>query len=275
MTHDAGQPNAADDLRRWLDDAIPPQPTVHREENRSRHGPRWRRLMVTTALVVPWTVVVLAVQLGGDDPREPEPVPARPAPTTGPIATPPTPSARPFDGPQPPAPAAAEPLAIRLVRDAVTRTGTATTTALDTAAAEPARAVAGAGATWIVRVHAVVLRGDRRRWRSSSHEVWAVPIGRRDGAVVGLDTPWRVASGDPRRLEPAWQPANVDVDAVRGALRRAGIPGPKDLVVERHRSLPGVLRAVDETRSGRAHVWLRTSPSLAVLGGGEPTGTRP
>ncbi len=221
---------------------------------------RGRRVLLAGVVVVPWLVVGVLMLIGG-----------RPATTR---LTPDAPRAEPVDdGRRTADDAIAGPVAVRLVRDAVTSTGDGTATALDAAAAEPPDPLGDD--LWIVRVHAVVLHGDRRRWRSASHEIWAVPVGRRNGAVVGLDHPWRVADGADRIVDTAWEPAAVDLDEVRTALRRAGIPAVADLRAERHPQRVALLRAVIGAGPHQRHVWLRTTPVLEVLGhlGSTPEGS--
>lgn len=259
MTHDAGPPTAAEDLRRWLDDdAVPSQSDATGDDGTVARWSR-RRVTVAVAIAVPWVIVLVAMLPGRAMPTR------RADPATGATESATT---RDRSGP-----AAAGPLAVGLVRDALTHTGATTATAVDVAAAEPPQSLADA--TWIVRVHAVVLHGDRRQWRSSSHEIWAVPVGSRGNVLVALDRPWRVRHGDPPTAEIRWQPADVDVHGVRSALRRAGLPAPGDLVIERHPEANGVLRATSRTPAGPTHVWLRSTPSLVVLGSDRAVAVRP
>lgn len=276
MTEDPERPTAADDLRRWLGESTVPPDTSDRNAD-DRTVARWspRRLTRFAAIVLPWLVTVVVVLAADPMPARPATAPPQAVQRGGspaPVATSPAPVAA-SAAPTPAAPTpAAGPLAVGAVRDAVTRTGDTTTTALDSAAAEPAQRLADAA--WLVRVHAVVLRGDRRRWRSARHEIWAVPVGARGGTTVVLDQPWRVSTGSPPTARIGWKPADVDIDDVRRVLRRAGLPASPPVVVERHPVLPDVLRATTGTRSGPAHVWLRSAPSLAVLGGEQPAAAR-
>lgn len=276
MEKDATQSTAADDLRRWLGDTALPEgsPDDTDDDGGTVARRRRRRAQALAAITIPWLVILLAVLYDGTAPQDlagpaPEPTPSHVA-----VEAPrDTPSASDTRTPGTDEPPAAGPLAVGLVRDAVTQVVGDTTTALDTAAAEPGRRLADA--TWVVRVHAVVLRGDRRRWRSARHEIWAVPVADRNGVVVALDRPWRVRSGDPPTADVKWEPADADIGGVRGALRRAGLPAPPDIDVERHPSLSGVLRATAPARSGGGHVWLRSTPSPAVLGRNPAAAERP
>ncbi len=247
--HDAvEEPMTADDLRRWLGDDARPRATSGTPHH-DRRAPRWRRrsTLLITAATIPWLLMGALVMAGALPPWEGSPDVAGPDPAR-----------RGTRG------ATAGAVAVRLVRDAVTSTGDGVATALDAAAAEPPDPLHDD--TWIVRVHAVVLHGDRRRWRSATHEIWAAPVGRRDGAIVGLDHPWRVARGADRIVELAWQPADVDLDEVRAALRRVGLPATADVRVERHPHLASVLRAVVGQEPGEHHVWLRRARTIEVLG---------
>jgi hypothetical protein len=158
------------------------------------------------------------------------------------------------------APTAVAPTAVRLLRDAVTRTG-ARSMALDAAAAEEVDTLAAG--TWAVRVHAVVLRGDRRRWRTATHEIWVAPVGLHDGRLVGLDRPWRVATLDGDIAQTTWDRADVDTRAVRRALDEAGIDHRDDLVVQQHPTVPSIVRV---STTGTRHVWVRLTPEPAVIG---------
>lgn len=300
MRHDVDQPSAAEDLRRWLGEAAVPPPTGEVSHDGTVARRSRRRMAVAAAIAVPWVVVLVAVLSDGAPPSRGAALPAhrttsraglasepagsateRAESTTDPVAEPTEPAteavdpaepADPADGNDHGAPAAAGPVAVGAVRDAVTSTGDTTSSALDVAAAEPARRLADA--TWIVRVHAVVLSGDGRHWRSANHETWVVPVGSRRGTVVALDRPWRVAHGAPPSTQVRWEPTDVDIDDVRVALRRAGLPAPSDIAVERHPVLTGVLRATAHSRDGTSRVWLRSTPRLAVLGD-RAAGVRP
>ena len=259
--------DAADDLRRWLGDNTAPTDVDVDDPPR-----RWTRSQVVLGLLVlaPW-VVLAALALtdgpatwpdGGPDPAadvtdagtarptdaSSEQAAAR-ARTTDAVAT-----------PTATAPPAVGPTAVRLVRDAVTRAG-ARSMALDAAAAEAADVLADD--TWTVRVHAVVLRGDRRRWHTARHEVWVAPVGLRDGHVVGLDRPWRVATMDGGIAPLSWTPADIDHRAVRGALDDAAIAHGGALVGQQNPSLPSVVRVA--TTDGR-RLWVRLDPEAVVVG---------
>jgi len=261
--------DAADDLRRWLGDNTAPTDVDVDVDDPPR---RWTRSQVVLGLLVlaPW-VVLAALALtdgpatwpdGGPDPAadvmdagtarptdaSSEQAAAR-ARTTDAVAT-----------PTATAPPAVGPTAVRLVRDAVTRAG-ARSMALDAAAAEAADVLADD--TWTVRVHAVVLRGDRRRWHTARHEVWVAPVGLRDGHVVGLDRPWRVATMDDGIAPLSWTPADIDHRAVRGALDDAAIAHGGALVVQQNPSLPSVVRVA--TTDGR-RLWVRLDPEAVVVG---------
>jgi hypothetical protein len=293
-----------EELRRWLDDGDdgPPPPATGVEGDRQRR--RWWWLAAVAPWVL-LAVAVAAAGSGSDAPPTTAGRPGQPgaagvreggthdadadagagvaaattagsgtaahvgAPSTAPAAAPSAastsvPTAAPADRDGPGPPPAAPPVAIGLVRDAATTAGAGSTTAVDTASAGRVEPL-GDG-TWLVRVHAVVLRGDRRRWRSARHEVWAAPIGRRGGAVVALDRPWRVAVVDATPHPPRWSAAGGDVAAVRSALRDAGLPAGRDLRLQRDPTLPGVVRAV----TGASSAWLRAGAQPRVLGTGAP-----
>jgi hypothetical protein len=269
-----------DELRRWLDDGgDDTSPDDGAPPHRRR---RWWRV----AALAPWLLVALALAVTGGDGRGARTTAPRPPradagggaalgsptrPATAPSATQAasaqaapeaSPAARRPDGPAGDGPPASlDPVAVGLVRDAVTTTAAdGTATALDAAVAGRADPVGDA--TWLVRIHAVVLRGDRRRWRTARHEVWVAPVGRRDGGVLALDRPWRVAVVDPTPHPVGWRPADGDRGAVRRALRDAGLPTGPDLRLERDPALPTVLRAV----TGSSSTWLRAGAHPRVLG---------
>jgi hypothetical protein len=133
--------------------------------------------------------------------------------------------------------------------------------ALDVAAAETADVLTDD--TWAVRVQAVVLRGDRRRWRTARHEIWVAPVGLRDGRMVGLDRPWRVATVDEGIAPLPWTPADVDHRVVRDALDDAGIGHDGTRVVQQHPALPSVVRV---TTADDHRLWVRLAPAPAVVG---------
>lgn len=258
---------SGDDLRRWLD-ASDGGTGAPADDDAPR--PRSRRRWWVMAVVAPWALLAVAlVAAPAPDgtvhaaPSGSATAPAGPAATAPPAdATAPAP-ARPATATAaapPEAPAAVAPTAVGMVRDAVTTASDGVTTALDSATPERPRRL-GDG-TWLVRVHAVVLRGDRRRWRSAQHEVWAAPVGSRDGVVAGLDRPWRVAVAAADREPPAWRPATGDLPAVRAALRGAGLPTGPGLRLERDPALPAVVRAVTASSSA----WLHVGGRPRVLG---------
>ena len=166
-----------------------------------------------------------------------------------------------------PVPAGAAATAVRLVRDAVTRRHADTSAALDVAVAEPPRPL-GTN-QWAVRVQAVVLRGDARRWRSATHEVWVVPVGLHAGRPVGLDHPWRVATEAPTIMRESWNAAAVDQPAVRSALRAIGVRAGHDLQAQQHPTLPNIIRVrvIDGGQTRR--LWLTTRPAVRVVGATE------
>lgn len=274
---DDRHPSALDGLGRWLaDDAD----AARMPGDEPAGGPRpwWtRRWLRVAGLIAPW--VVAAGVLASNDAAVVPPGPTGPAlPAASPAApsTPPRPphapngtlaTGAPTGEPAPAtgtaAPPAAAPTAVRLVRDAVTGDHGARVTAVDVAAPEPPTGV-GPGA-WLVRVHAVVLRGDRTRWRSATHEVWAVPVGGDGGAVVGLEQPWRVTRDAPRVRRVGWTAAAADHAEVRAALRRAGLHA-SGRTIERHPTIAGLLRVPVAWGDGRGHVWLRDGSPMRVLG---------
>lgn len=278
MHHDDAD-DATQDLRRWLGQEGAPASAGHDDVDDPPR--RWTPPRVALALLVlaPWVVLGALALTGVRDPS----TTARSSDGAGPAGTATDhPAGAPTDGATPPSaapaaqaghtddatvadavPAAVRPTAVRLVRDAVTRTG-ARSMALDTAAAEAVDALTVD--TWAVRVHAVVLRGDRRRWRTATHEVWVAPVGLRGGRVVGLDRPWRVATIDGGIAPTTWDRADVDPDAVRAALDDAGISHGDDLVVQRHPTLPSVVRV---TTTGTRRVWVRLTPEPVVVGHGD------
>jgi hypothetical protein len=154
--------------------------------------------------------------------------------------------------------------AVRLTRDALTGRDGTVTTAVDVAIAEPPLPLGPD--QWLVRVQAVVLRGDTRRWRSATHETWAVPVGVRHEAHVGLEAPWRVALEEPVVTRPDWQAATVDERAVRSALRTVGARGAPDLAAQQHPALPHVIRVRIAGPEPAGHIWLTTEPTERVLG---------
>lgn len=280
----------ADDLRQWLDgDATTPDPpATGTDGDPPRHRRRARVVALMCAMLALWLVAAALIVAGRDGPARPasgSPTPSAAAPMTA--ARPdesgatPTPAATAPDRPAAtgvaddplatPPPAGVAPTAVRLVREAVTRADGPATSAVDVAAAEHPHAVADGA--WLVRVHAVVLHGDRRRWRRSTHDVWAVPVGQRAGRLVGLERPWRVATVDGRVVRTAWRAATVDPTTVRAALRRAGMRPPAEragLTVERHPTDPTIVRA---SVGDDVAVWLRQGATLEVLGAPSPAGS--
>jgi hypothetical protein len=286
-------------LTRWLHEDTGDDPSMPGTAPDERDGPRRGRIRAI-ALALPWLVtlaVLAATTWTGDAPAGPPPAaPASEAgeqshpPTAGhPIpdggAQPPdglTASAAPDgDGQPPDDPAATSTpegeqrppdglaaIATGLVRDAITGQRGDTVRAVDVATAEPADPLGGDH--WLVRVRAVVLRGDTRRWRSAAHEVWAVPMAAHAGQVIGVDRPWRVSSGRPRITVSGWGPASVDRAAVTDALHRSGTRPADDLDPQRHPDLGGIIR-VRTAAGGGSHVWLATEPHLHVLGAGPGT----
>lgn len=291
-------------LNRWLGDeadASPSMPTADPADREERSGAA-RRAFRGGALLLPWllaAVVVVTATAGPPGAPAPEARTAAGGPgggsartdaprADGATARPPgAPDATASDetgAAQPPgaADAGARPAgtappgaevgadallgatAVGLVRDTVTGRRGGRTSALDVAVPEPPRPLAGD--EWLVRVHVVVLRGDARRWRSATHEVWAVPLGVVDGRPVGRDRPWRVDAGTPRVDAGRWTPATVDEHAVRAAVRATGARPATDLAAEQHPTAAEIVR-VRVTGAGPARrVWLRTDPGVAVLG---------
>ena len=276
MTDERAQPYEG--LARWLGEDTGDDPSMPSTAAGGRDGPRRGRIRAL-ALVVPWlaTLAVLAATTRtGDAPAGTPPAPpvsdageqshaataGHPTPDRG--GQPPddtAATATPDGGQQPPDDLAAT--ATGLVRDAITGRHGDTVRAVDVATAEPAHPLGGDH--WVVRVRAVVLRGDTRRWRSATHEVWAVPMAARAGQVVGTDHPWRVSSERPRITVSGWVPAGADRAAVADALRRSGMRPADDLDAQRHPDLGGILRVRTAARGG-GHVWLATEPHLRVLG---------
>lgn len=258
----------AGDLTRWLSGtADPPTGPTGAPDDRAVPWPPARVALVLLVLA-PWAVFAVLALAGADDPSAPAATMDPSAPVADAPSVVPTgasragrpAAARPPDGDTGDLPPGVGPTAVRVVRDAVTRAG-ATSTALDAAAVE---AIEPLGADmWAVRVHAVVLRGDRRRWATATHEVWAAPVGRRGGGIVGLDRPWRVATLDAPVTPTSWDAADVDRRAVAAALDAAGIGHGRALRVERHPRVPGIVRAV--VGDGRP-VWVRLEPAPTVVG---------
>lgn len=267
MDDASGAEVSGDELRRWLDTGGDDTgPSADDDPPRRRFPRRWWLV----AVVAPWLLVaaVLAVDPGTGGGADAAPPVAAPEPPTA-ASTAAAPSEvvpglpeRTTTDPEgsDDAPAAVAPTAVGMVRDAVTTASGDVTTALDSATPERPRRLDDD--TWLVRIHAVVLRGDRRRWRSARHEVWTAPVGRRDGAVAGLDRPWRVTVAGPARERPSWRPATGDLPAVRRALRDAGLPAGPGLRLERDPALPAVIRAV----TGSSSTWLRAGSRPRVLG---------
>jgi len=286
MEHDHDD-DATTDLRRWLGER-----TAATVDDGDVHdpSPRWTPSRVALVLLIaaPWVVLAALALTGpparshddGSDPAAgvaesgtPDPVDrssqqatggARPMDAAGaPTAVATADPAGPVDSDpaaDPAVAAAVGPTAVRLVRDAVTRTGPRSM-ALDAAAAETADVLTDD--TWAVRVQAVVLRGDRRRWRTARHEIWVAPVGLRDGRMVGLDRPWRVATVDEGIAPLRWTPADVDHRVVRDALDDAGIGHDGALVVQQHPALPSVVRV---TTADDRRLWVRLAPAPAVVG---------
>lgn len=159
-------------------------------------------------------------------------------------------------------PGAVAAVAVGLVRDAVTTSTDSASSAVDLATAGGALALGPE--QWLVRVRVVLLRGDTRRWRTATHEIWAVPVGTRSGQVVGLETPWRVARDRPSVASLEWSPTRVDDAMVRAALARADIEPDDDLDAQRHPDLVGIVRV--RTAAHGHYVWLRIQPEPQVLG---------
>jgi hypothetical protein len=297
MSDDRAQPFVG--LAQWLgedpDGDAPPddrEPDPHTPSGRAPRRGASRRTARAIALVAPWLVALAALAAPtGRASHQPGPVApdgrqtsadARPdhgvTPPASEIAAAasvseiaaaasasetgaPAPSMAADAGPVPPGTAAT---AVRLVRDAVTGRHGDTTAAVDVAVAEAPRPLGPD--QWLVRVQTVVLRGDARRWRSATHETWAVPIGLRSGTPVGLDAPWRVAIDDPVITTAEWGAADVDEDAVRSALRSIGARAAQDMHAQQHPTLTHVVR-VRVAEAGRTRrVWLTTHPTVRVLG---------
>jgi hypothetical protein len=290
MSDDRIQP--FDGLVRWLADdpgvntSMPPGPPaddghdsatpdhgVKRDETRRSA----RRGMRAAALVAPWLVVlaVLAApaRTSGTSPRRTGQPAVHVAPSPADDWSP-----EPANAPRepddtftdsaaratPPVPAGIAAAAVRLVRDAVTGRRAGATAAMDVAVPEPPQPLDSD--QWLVRVQAVVLRGDARRWRSATHEVWAVPVGLRAGQAIGLDHPWRVATETPRITPGDWAATAVDDDAVRAALHAVGAQPAQELGAQQHPTIAHVIRVrvADAERTRR--VWLTTEPTMRVLG---------
>lgn len=280
---------SGDELRRWLDAADGEVGPTAGDDPSGRPVRRWW----LAAVVAPWVLLAVAFVGGGGaapttgaggrqatpstsgapalprategaaaavDPATPEPGPADPVPTAAGATAPDTAGGTGSGTAGTDPPEGVAPTAVGMVRDAVTTASGGRTSALDSATPEEPRPLGGRA--WLVRVHAVVLRGDHRRWRSARHEVWAAPVGRRDGAVVALDRPWRVAITELDHGPPAWQGTTGDLAAVRRALRAAGLPTGPGLRLERDPAMPAVVRAV--TASSTA--WLRAGAHPRVLG---------
>jgi hypothetical protein len=274
--------DATQDLRRWLGEDDAPASAGHDAVDDPPR--RWTPPRVALALLVlaPWVVLTALAVSGGPGP----PMTARSADGTGPEgAAPDHPGGASTGGASTPADGAgqahagggdtavtgavtaddavpddAAPTAVRLVRDTLTRAGDRSV-ALDIAAAEKAETLTAG--TWAVRVHTVVLRGDRRRWHTATHEIWVAPVGLREGRMVGLDRPWRVATVDDAIASTTWDRARVDIRAVRDALDDAGIGYGDDLVVQQHPAAPSILRV---TTNGTRRVWVRLTPEPVVVG---------
>lgn len=251
-------------LSRWLGDDAHDEPGLPSATptDRARHRRPPRRVIRAAALLLPWLIILAvlgarAADMATDTTTSPGggPSPASAARSPGHLA----------EAGDPPAPAdQMGALAVRLVRDALTGRRADGTTAVDVATPESPRALGSD--QWLVRVHVVVLRGDARRWRSATHEVWAVPVGLRPAGAVGLERPWRVATDHPRVRSGRWSAASVDEAAVRVALRGAGLRAAEALDAERHPAIAGIVRvrAADGGRTTR--IWVRTTPTAQVLG---------
>jgi hypothetical protein len=257
---------------------MPSTPAADRERPRR---PSLRRGTRAAALVAPWVLVVavLASPLrtpgttattgsqasGGTASGGTAATRSSAAPSAAETASP--------AGAAPPAPAGAGATATRLVRDAVTGRNEGTTTAIDVAVPETPRWLGSQ--VWLVRVHAVLLHGDAQRWRSATHEIWAVPMGVQAGRLVGLDHPWRVATDDSRIAPAHWEPATVDEATVRAALLTVGAQPVHDLHAEQHPEVAEIIRVQVAVGTHRHHVWLRTTPSVRVLGAPAAPAERP
>lgn len=292
MTSDTSQ---YDSLTRWLGEDTDDHPSLPPDTGPVATPP-WRKLARVGALALPW-MLMLVVVLATTGTSTPGPdadgartvtTPSGGGTTTGrpeggttehatdrsaaDIAVPgddqPVASGVAADGPDAVAvadiPADVAASAVGLVRDAVTISTDDTSSALDVATAEPPQPLGSE--QWLVRVRAVVLRGDAREWRSATHEVWAVAVGVRDQRVIGLDVPWRVSRQRPRVAALEWSAARVDDAAVRTALEHAGIEPASDLEPEQHAALPDIVRVRTTDGQGNGHVWVRTTPEPQVLG---------
>jgi hypothetical protein len=273
-----------DGLARWLAEDTADDPSMPRTATDDDERPRRRRNLRIAALALPWVITLgaLVATAGIGDPpadhvggrRSSGVAAADGAPRPGGVQ----PSAADHGSEGEPAAAdtaatgARRPpdgltgVAIGLVRDAITARHGDTTRAVDVATAERPRPLERGH--WLVRVRVVVLAGDTRRWRSATHEVWAVPVAARAGGVVGVDHPWRVASERPRIVPTGWHTAEVDRSAVTAALRRIAARPADDLDAQRHPDLTGIIRVRTAADDG-AHVWLGTEPDVHVLGAGE------
>lgn len=247
----------------------------NRRRTSARRGTR------AAALVAPWLVAlaVLAVPARTNSTRSPRADP--PAVDVVPSqaddwSSQPAATARNRDdapansvaGATPPTHAGVAAAGVRLVRDAVTGRRAGTTAAIDVAVPEPPRPLNSE--QWMVRVQTVVLRGDARRWRSATHEVWAVPVGLRAGRAVGLDRPWRVSIETPLIAAVDWSAATVDEDAVRAALRAVDARPAHDMGAQRHPTIADVIRVRIADAGHARYVWLTTKPTIRVLGAPRP-----
>lgn len=249
-------------------DPTPSMPTAAAENPRPLRNGRWRRGVRPGVVAAPWVLALALLAMRGPGLDHAAPPGAAPdgdstvIPSDIPTAV--AGSDIPTGDADGRAAVTAEATAVRLVRDAVTRRRGDRVTALDVAAPERARPLEPA--VWMVRVHAVVLQGDRRRWHSAAHEIWAVPISTADGRTVGLEHPWRVAQSDGGVEAGPWQPAEIAEGQVHAALRAAGLQPADDMPIERRPGMTGVLRAGIVTDGVSGHAWLRTGPPLEVLG---------
>jgi hypothetical protein len=265
MSDERAQPY--DGLARWLGEEDD-DPSMPRSSGGDDERPR-RRHIRAVGLVAPWviTLVVLVVTSSAGGPAGDASHPPAGDRVVAAGGDGPSPERR--SGPDAGAQRTPDGLgatATALVRDAITGRHGDTTRAVDVATAERPRPLGGAH--WLVRVRAVVLRGDARRWRTATHEVWAVPMATRAGRVVGIDRPWRVAVERPRIATTGWSAAEVDHAAVTAALRQVDARPADDLDAEQHPDLAGIIR-VRTAADGGAHVWLGTQPDLHVLGAGD------
>jgi hypothetical protein len=290
MRDDMG--SAEDEIARWLvddHDATPSMPKPDRERRRAG-------LLRVALLGLPWLVVLAVVVIGwspsappsghartgpADRPAGAPPAAARPGPTAvvpsqGATADSATTDGAATDGAaasdavtadvaptghRPPA--TAEATAVALVRDALTRSDDGGATAVEIAVPDGGEQL-GEGA-WVVRVRAVVLRGDGRRWRTARHEVWAAPVEVRTGEGVALDRPWRVHTGAQPVERPEWRALDGTVAGLDDALRRAGL-APTDVSPQRHASVPHLLRVRARADDRPVDVWLTKAGGLRVLG---------